>query len=167
MESRICVCPLYGDIEDDKGYFVTKSNIFIPYQLPKIEHDIAHLVELTNSKRWTMTDWGMPRFDDDNIKPGPFFAALCREARTRAIQLHMQPEAIGDNNNTTYNQLANSYWMSMTKSLLPFGRFKCLKDVECWMGDIRERTYKAWSLDRITHEWKIRLDHIRNWMETA
>jgi hypothetical protein len=167
MEPRLCVCSLYGDIEDNKGYFVTKSNIFIPYQLPKIEHDIAHLVELRNSKRWTMTDWGMPRFDDDSIKPRPFFAALSREARTRAIQLHLEPKAMGDMRNTTFNQLANPYWMDMTKSLLPFGRFQSIKDVECWMGELRERTYKQWSLDRIESEWTVRLNHIRHWMETT
>lgn len=42
-----------------------------------------------------------------------------------------------------------------------------MKDVKCWMDHLRERTYQAWSLDRIDHEWKVRLDHIRNWMETA
>lgn len=167
MESRIRVYKLYGDVEDNKGFFVTKRHIFIPYQLPKIEHDIAHLLELRNPKRWTMVDWGMPRFETDRIKHGPFFAALCREARTRAIQLHLEPEAMGDERNTTFNQLANPYWSDMTERLLPFGRFKSMKDVRCWMGDMRERTYKAWSLDRVVHEWTVRLDYIRNWMETA
>jgi hypothetical protein len=167
MEPRIRVCGLYGDIEDDKGYFVTKSNIFIPYELPKIEHDLSHLLELRNSKRWTLPDWGMPRFNDDTIKPGPLFAALCRETRTRAIQLHLMPDAIGDEKNTTFNQLANPYWASMTERFLPYGRFKSMQDVKCWMGDMRERTYNAWCLDRITHEWKVRLNHIQNWMETA
>ena len=167
MEPRIRVCNLFGDIEEDKGFFVTKSHIFIPHQLPKIEHDISHLLELRNSKRWTLPDWGMPRFNDATIKCGPFFAALCREVRTRAIQLHLEPETIGNETSTTWNQLANPYWSDMTERLLPFGRFKCMKDVKCWMGDLRERTYQAWSLDRIDHEWKVRLDHIRNWMETA
>ena len=167
MEDRIKVYKLYGDVEDDKGFFITKNNIFIPYQLPKIEHDIAHLLELRNSKRWTMVDWGMPRFNDDTIKSGPFFAALCREARTRAIQLHLEPKAMGDETSTTFNQLANPYWASMTERFLPYGRFKSMQDVKCWMGDMRERTYNAWCLDRITHEWKVRLNHIQNWMETS
>jgi hypothetical protein len=157
---------MYGDVDEDKGFFVTKSNIFIPYVLPKVEHDIAHMVELRNPKRWTMADWGMPRFDDRNIKPGPFFAALSREARTRAIQLYLEPEAVGNEEHTTFNQLANPYWRDMAKSLLPFGRFQSMKDVECWVGDLRERTYRAWSLDRIVHEWTVRLNHIQNWMET-
>lgn len=167
VEPRIRVCPLYGDVEEDKGFFVTKDHIFIPYELPKVEHDIAHLLELKNSKRWTLPDWGMPRFDRDNIKPGSFFAALSREIRTRAIQLHMEPKAMGNENDTTYNQLANPYWYDMTKKLLPFGRFKSMKDVECWLGHQRECTYKAWCLDRIVHEWNVRLDYIRNWMETS
>lgn len=167
MESRIRVYNLYGDVEDNKGFFVTKSHIFLPYQLPKIEHDVSHLLELRNPKRWTMVDWGMPRFNDNTIKCSPFFAALSRETRTRAIQLHFEPEAIGDEKSTTFNQLANSYWLDMTQRFLPFGRFKCMKDVHCWMGELRDRTYQAWSLDRIDHEWKVRLNHIQNWMETA
>lgn len=166
MDKRIVVYPFYADVEDKKGFFVTRDNIFIPYVLPKIEHDISHLLELRNSKRWTMVDWGMPRFEKDVISPGPFFAALCREIRTRAIQLHMEPEAMGDMNNTTYNQLANQYWTGMVKKLLPFGRFQTYQDVECWLGSLREGTYKAWCQDRIVHEWKVRLNHIQNWMET-
>lgn len=167
VDSRIRVCPFYGDVEENKGFFVTKQHIFIPYELPKIEHDIAHLLELKNSKRWTMVDWGMPRFDADYIKPRPFFAALSREIRTRAIQLYMEPKAYGDMKSTTFNQLANPYWYGMAEKLLPFGRFNSMQDVESWLGHVRECTYSAWCKDRIVHEWNIRLDHIRNWMETA
>lgn len=167
MDSRIRVCAFYGDVEEDKGFFVTKSNVFIPYVLPKIEHEIAHLVELRNPKRWTMKDWGMPRFEKDTIKRNVFFAALSREVRTRAIQLHMQPNSIGNEKDSAYNQLANSYWADMAGRLFPYGRFKSMQDLKCWMDDLRERTYRAWSLDRIEQEWKFRLNHISHWMETS
>lgn len=169
MDSRIRLSQFYGDVEKNKGYFITKDHIHIPYILPSIEHDICHLLELTNRKRWTQTDWGMPRFEKDKMPPCQVFAALAREVRVRAIQLHISVFKDEDAKlkSTSYNQLNNPYWAELVKSNLPFGRFKCYKDVETWIQDIREKTHKAWSLDRIHHEWKVRLTHIQNWMETC
>ena len=87
MDERIRMNPLFGDVDPEKGFFVTKNSIHIPFELPAIQHDIAHLLELTNCKRWVMADWGMPRFDGPNISARRVFSALSREIRTRAIQL--------------------------------------------------------------------------------
>ena len=76
MDQRVRLYPLFGDVDGEKGFFITRQHIYIPYVLPLIEHDIAHLLELTNSRRWTLPDWGMPRFDEDDIKPTALFAAL-------------------------------------------------------------------------------------------
>jgi hypothetical protein len=169
MDERIRLSRFYGDVEKDKGFFITKEFIHIPYALPSLCHDMAHLLELTNSKRWTMTDWGMPRFEKDTMSAKAVFAALSRETRTRAIQLHIscfrnEEEKLAS---TSYNQLNNSYWSNLVRSNLPYGRFKTYRCVEEWVARLRERTYKAWSLDRIQHEWKVRLNHIQNWMETC
>lgn len=166
MDKRIRVYPLFGDKVRGKGFFITKDCISVPYVLPKVEHDVAHVVELTNMSRLTIPDWGMPRFESDYIPPAAFFAALSREVRTRALQLHIQPECYGVETSTTWNQFANPYWKNMCEKLLPFGRFKTFQDVCTWMGDLRERTYRKWSADRIEHEWKVRLAHIQQWMET-
>jgi hypothetical protein len=168
MDSRIRLNPLFGDVDPEKGFFITKNTIHIPYELPAIQHDIAHLLELTNCKRWVMSDWGMPRFDGSNINARKVFAALSREIRTRAIQLHItrfhnEEEKL---RSTAYNQFNNFYWEELVKSHLPFGRFETFQDVEVWMADLRERTYNRWSLDRIQTEWKTRLTYIQNWMET-
>jgi hypothetical protein len=32
--------------------------------------------------------------------------------------------------------------------------------------DIYITAFVKWNLDRIRHEWTVRLDYIRNWMET-
>jgi hypothetical protein len=125
-------------------------------------------VELRNPIRWTIPDWGMPRFDLDNIKSGPFFAALSREIRTRAIQLHIsvfesEQEKL---RSTAYDQFNNPWWRGQAFKRLHFGKFKCPQDLTNWMCDLRERTYNAWSVDRIRYEWEIRLNHIRHWMET-
>ena len=169
MDSRICLSPFFGDVDENKGFFITKEAIHIPYTLPTIQHDLSHLLELKNSKRWTLPDWGMARFDDRRMPSSrQFFAAFSREVRTRAIQLHLTQFSCERvmRNSTTYNQLNNPFWDELCKNYLPFGRFKSYQDVDVWMCSMREKTYKAWSLDRIYHEWKIRLSHIQNWMES-
>lgn len=169
MDKRIRLCPLFGDVEEDKGFFITKKHIYIPYSLPKVEHDLAHLVEMNAPRRWTMPDWGLPRFEKDVMPAGQVFAALSRECRTRAIQLHMEtfPSEEAKFKSTSWSQLNNFYWADLVKSVLPFGRFKNYRDVEDWNAMLRERTFKAWSLERIRHAWEVRLNHIQHWMETA
>lgn len=169
MDERIRLNPFFGDVDPDKGFFITKSTIHIPFQLPAIQHDIAHLLELTNPKRWVMADWGMPRFDGPNISNRRVFAALSREIRTRAIQLHLTCFDCEKNKlcSTAYDQFNNPYWAELVQAHLPFGRFETFKDVRTWMADLRERTYNRWSLDRIQTEWKTRLTYIQNWMETT
>lgn len=169
MDKRIRLSQFYGDAEKNKGFFITKEHIHIPYVLPSLAHDVSHLLELTNSDRWTQTDWGMPRFEKDKMPAKAVFAALSRETRTRAIQLHIscfrnESEKLGS---TAYNQLNNSYWADLVRSNLPFGKFKTYRCVEEWVSFLRDRTYQAWSLDRIHHEWKTRLNHIQNWMESC
>lgn len=168
MEPSIKLYNIFGSIENNKGFFITKNNIFIPFNLPDIGHEIAHLIEMNNCKRWVMDDWGIKQFCmNKTITAAAFFAALSRETRVRAIQMHMQPEFIGNNTSARYNILANSYWENLAKSFLPYGRFQSMQDVESWIMDLRERTYKKWCADRIISEFKIRLDYIRNYMESS
>lgn len=168
MDDRIRLCGFYGDVEEDKGFFITKEAIHIPYILPLVEHDIAHLCELVNPNRWTMDDWGMSRFDEPKIKPRALFAAFTREVRTRAIQMHMmrfkdEQEKL---RSTAYSQLNNFYWVDCIKQELPFGRFKSMQDVQDFNASLRERVYQKWNTDRIETEWVKRLTHIQNYMET-
>lgn len=167
MDSRIRLPKLFGDVDENKGFFVTKETIYIPYILPAIQHDIAHMLEINDHNRCLIPDWGMPRFDG-KISVRPFFAALAREVRTRAIQTHITVFASEEEKaqSTAYDQFNNSYWKELAEELLPFGRFKNSQDLTSWMAMLRERTHKAWNLDRIHSEWRTRLTCIQNWMET-
>lgn len=169
MEPRIRLYPLHGDVDRDCGFIVKHDHIYIPWKQPAVEHEIAHLVELTNSKRWTMTDWGMPRFETGDISAPRVFSALCRETRVRALQRHMMSfkneQELHDS--WVWDQCNNPYWEEMVRRNLPFGRFRDYQDVQMWIRDLHEKVYNAWSQDRILHEWSIRIDHFRNWMETA
>lgn len=169
MDNRIRLYPMFGEVDPNKGFFLTKEHIYIPYLLPTIEHDVAHLLEMRNPQRWTMPDLGMSRFEDEEYKPSKMFAAFSREVRTRAIQTHMmrfetQQQKL---DSTAYSQLNNPYWVDIARKCLPFGRFKSIEDVHNYNADLRARTHKRWCLDRIEHTWKIRLSHIQNYMETA
>jgi hypothetical protein len=161
MDERIRIFSLDADMDDDKSFYIPRKDmILIPYDLPNLDHEVAHMVEMTNLDRCLLSDWGMKHNGSQFFKnKAPFFAALAREARVAAIQRHMRPDL------NTMRPLSNPYWMDEAVKNVPFGRFKSYEDVMYWVMDINYKTYAAWSLDRIRHEWQIRLNHIQNWME--
>lgn len=168
MDSRIWVYGIFGgaDKNEDMGYIPSKDRLLFPCGLPTATHEIAHMVEMKNLNRCLLPDWGMipPSKSGDYSKwqsKAGFFAALSREIRVRAIERHM----VGPRD-TIVNILNNSTWKDMSGERLPFGRFDSMKTLSAWIDNLHQRTYNAWSLDRIRHEWTVRLDHIRHWMET-
>jgi len=48
----------------EKVFFCTDKFIVIPVCMPAAEHEIAHLVEMNNPKRWTIPDFGL-RFNEN------------------------------------------------------------------------------------------------------
>lgn len=162
-----------NDVYHDAQIFVaTKKVIHIPYSLPTAEHEIAHAVEMKNQARWLLPDWGLAfgiKNWEINLTPSGFFSSMAREIRVRAIEILINPPHRADTMSTRYNILNNKFaWGGdCTKRFLPYGRFRKYEDVESWVHDLREKTWKAWSLARIEHEWMIRLAHIQNWMETS
>lgn len=167
-EPRIRLHAFADDIVKSKFFFVTKDYIHIPWQFPRIEHEIAHAVEMKDEKRWLLPDWGLAVDSftgKKDPKPSLMFAAMSREIRVRAIQLHMYPAKPKDNS-TLKNILNNDIWRNWAETMIPFGRFKNYQDVCDWVNDLGEKSYKAWDLDRISYEWDIRLTAMRNWMET-
>ncbi len=159
MDSRIRLFTLADElIEMGAGFIPRKDMICIATGLPAASHEIAHMVEMTNPKRWTIQDWGM-KLHVDSFSARGFFAALSRETRVRAIQRHMDPTI-------PVGAPLNNPFCWVRRDVLPFGRFKTYEDVIAWVKDLHEKTYAAWSLDRIRHEWEIRINYIRHWMET-
>lgn len=171
MESRFLFPDIGNEVFGDKQFFVvTKDYIYCPYVLPNPEHEIAHAVEMANPKRWLLPDWGLafdPFTNERGLTSRMMFAAMSREVRVRAIELHMMPEYRNDKGSSKYNILRNEHaWGDWAKRYTPFGRFKNYDDVQAWVHDLREKTYRAWSLERIEHEWKIRLGVMREYMDT-
>lgn len=145
------------------GFFWTPTSIHIPYGLPAIEHEIAHMVELENEQRCLLPDWGLSNFAPkigQEIQPKLLIAALSREDRVRAIQSLMCDKGYP-------SILDNSIWAEWAQMMIPFGRFKSMQDAREWSAHVRASTIQRWSLDRIEHEWKRRLALIQDRMETA
>jgi hypothetical protein len=152
--------PKYGG---DLGYIPEKERLLIPTDLPLLQHEIAHIVEMTNFDRLLLNDLGMPlngvmkKFQTNSKYT---FAALSRETRVEAIQSIIMDEP--DFRFQKY--ITNPVWDP--KKHLPFGRFKTVEDIGEWVQDIHEKTRKAWTKERVRYEWIERLNFIRNWMET-
>jgi hypothetical protein len=139
------------------SYVVEKDYIQFTTELPTLQHEIAHTIEMKISPRLLEDDWGISMRSDFTHKS--FFVALAREARVRGIQHHIRP----------YKdvEFGNPYWFeTLAPKYIGFGRFKSVKDVKDWATNILENTYLSWSKDRVIEEWKKRVEYIRNWQET-
>ena len=160
LDSRIMLYPYFSGVIIGRGYLPSKTLIKIPAEIPRISHQIAHMVEI-KTERCIFPDWGFEELTDDILKNNPF-AKVARECRVLAIEKHIRPTC-RDGVHLITN---NFWWNTPVKEAIPFGRFKDIKDVENWAGLITENTFKRWNLDRVEEEWKSRLNYIANWMES-
>jgi hypothetical protein len=164
IDKRILIHSIHGNVDKDKGYFVNKNNIHIPFGLPAMSHQISHMVEMKNKHRLLLPDWGMPAFVGDKPNNKTFYAALSREIRVRAIDCVQNP--LIQKHDTRFNIFENSVWKDWAIESLPFGRFKTFEDINLWMCDLRDKTIQAWNLDRIKETWISQLAYIQHWMES-
>lgn len=167
IDERIRVYNMITDniFGDDMYYVPTKEHLYIPIGFPAVEHEVGHMVEMNSLDRCLLPDWGMQvkGFVGGKVKvprPAAYFRALARECRVRAIQHVMDP------NSLAIFPRDHIFWGHESDKYLHFGRFKSPRDVHEWGQDLFDKTYAAWNLDRIRHEWQARLNHIQNWMET-
>jgi hypothetical protein len=168
MEPRIKVFAQIGGITggDKKCYIPSKDKLCMTYGFPILNHELSHVVEMRDLSRLTQIDFGMNIFGRARhthafYRPtdNGFFAGMAREIRVRSIERHINPDC-------SANMLTNRGWATHSARILPFGRFKTIQDLETWVLDVAEKTYKAWNKDRIVFEWTRRLDYLRDWMET-
>ena len=176
MEPRIRVFQFADDpmdfLNESFGYIPRKDCLLIPCVLPAAEHEIAHMVEMTDLRRLVLPDLGLASEMNSKVwktstglpeTMSVVISAAAREARVRAIQNHFFPEA------KFTPMWKHSVWGEDVGKRLekePFGRLKSFKDYKDWINDIQTKTFVAWSPERIEHEWIRRLDYIRDWMES-
>lgn len=151
------------------GYLPLKAkDLYLCTKLPSVDHEIAHTVDMPVA-RCTTPDWGIKNsIDIGGWSNNYFFAALTREVRVRAIQLHLITQEHWKYKNIfTSRILENPAWGHQANMRLPFGRFKKHNQLVDWIHTIHMQTYKRWSIDRIVHEWAERVKIINDWIETA
>jgi hypothetical protein len=157
-----------GDLTNGKvqGYIPTKSAIHIPCRFPRINHEIAHIVEVKDFTRLTKIDWGMRIFGRARrtdplyvASDNGFFAGMAREIRVKAIERRM-------NDSDAYSAFLSAGWLYDAERRLPFGKFDTFKDLSVWMMTLSERAFNDWNKDRIRFEWEKRLHYLQDWMET-
>lgn len=169
MEPRIRTFSLAGNLADAYiGYIPTKQFIYLPVGLPTAQHELAHIMDVSMD-RLTKIDFGFGSWDGfihcGRKVASTFFQAAAKDNRAIAI------ENIMDGKDRTRfmreRNEPNCIWIDMAEKVLPFGRFRTVKDVLDWSQDTALKTMCEWDKDRIRTEWKMRLDHLRNWMETS
>lgn len=148
------------------GYMPRKHQILMTYDLPRVSHEISHMVEMNDLNRLIIDDWGL-YFKDELHGKSPFdnckfaFRAAAREARVKGIENHICKSEYQGN-----RILADTWYRHRLYPHVGFGRFSSKEDIDDWLRSIFETTRKQWSLDRIQHEWKQRVEFIRNWQES-
>lgn len=167
LDSRVKYFSMIDYILDRKSivtaYYPRKDYIYFACDLPTIEHEISHMVEI-NESRTLLPDWGLKTFSNlDKETTSAIVAGAAREVRVRAIQAHLfdvKPDKI--------RTLAdNPAWPDSMISRCPYGKFKSRTDFVTWIEDLHEKTYKAWNIDKIESIWNNRVEYIFNWMETV
>lgn len=93
-------------------------------------------------------------------------AAVAREIRVRAIQTIMGGRGLMRRHDPKRGIDSLDHRQKELARIVPYGRFKDYRAAEDWALDLQEKTLRRWSLDRIRHVWRQRIDVIRNWMET-
>lgn len=171
--------------EELPAYVVTKDRIAIPgFSIPEFEHEIAHFVEMNNFQRLLLPDFGMESFVGNKEPRGAkLFAAVSREIRVRTIAVIIKDRFSNPPYSFTESIINHPAWGDWMKQSLPFGKFDIFPNTGClklldtpdkesnklvqWIETLYQTTLKKWNLQRIEHEWKVRLEFIQNWMETT
>jgi hypothetical protein len=158
-----------ASVNRHKHFYMPFKNVILisDEMIPKLSHQIAHMVEMNNFSRCVQHDWNFGTIDkmtSDKFSTKFYVAAMLREIRVRAIDHHISdvPFIRGK------FKLGGAAWRPTDIPIksFPFGRFKDQKDFIEFCSALEERTYNAWSKEKVRVEWIKRLDYIRNWMET-
>src|SRR5271170_5694175 len=164
FENRIKLSALLDENFDPKvhgeiaGYYPQKDFVYFAHDLPGIEHEIAHMVEINESKM-LLPDWGLRIYRLEKETPSAIVAGMARESRVRGIQSHFFQHTEARRGSRTGNSLSNNgIWSWGLSKHLPYGKFKTVKDIDNWLDDLFEKTREAWCVDKIEALWNKRAD---------
>ncbi len=142
----------------------TKNYLCMTYKLFPLEHEIGHWIEMRNPLRWLMPEMGLSVWQNDP-SPNNYLIGLARESRVIAIENRLLIN--GENLLLKRNPLNNMYhWFPLAEKFLPFKKFSNMKELRQWTDFIRDKAFNDYPLERIIHEWKLRINAYREWAET-
>jgi hypothetical protein len=154
----VCYVPGKEKIRMDCAFSGSKGEpVRDPLHL--LDHELAHILEMSQLPRLLEKDFGIKEFIPVSRTRKSLFFLVLREVRVRAIQSRlMNKEKIGD-------EKINGPIFLISENF-KFGRFSNKKELEQYAYELYDRTYAAWTEERIRFEWNRRLEFIRNWMES-
>lgn len=128
---------------------------------PKLEHELAHIVEIKDIRRTILPDLGMPVVIK---KAKSFIPAFHREIQTRVIELCIS------GSDKKVNLHKHSSWgtfqsgrHAMSGFQLPHRLFKDYKEFCLWSEEQEEKLSRSWNRDRIEIEWICKINYIQEW----
>lgn len=153
--------PLLKDGDKPLAYLPTKQGLYFYVAIPTPEHEVAHLLEMNDRKRWTLNDFGINSDPPDT--PRPLLTGITRETKVRAIQSILA------------NEPPNPLWFKdriwgnllMNRISFPFRSFAAFSHLEDYLASLYTKTIARWDFDRIHYEWEERAEHLNHYMETS
>ena len=164
-------------------YIPTKSEINIGYAngLIRLEHEIAHILEVKDNSKLLKPDFGFYTFNfKDNKTPtkkernlpkfshigfNHFIVGVAVESRVLAIESIITGEPLREEV-LSKGRLCNDMLSFICDELVKTQtKFKNTKDVCDWSINIINNTISDWNQDKVMHLWKQKTNYIFNWME--
>lgn len=160
---------LFQDMDNFKGFAAFhpnyscsdfKNKIIFTFNLPQIQHEFAHFVEVDES-RFNKPDFGLggSGFLKQNKSKKAYYAASFREERVCAIQQIIMGQSFSIERTKIKR---NSFWAGH------FDEYKCAGDVykdfqefEDACVEVNRDTFNYWSLDKIEEIFNRRINQLQ------
>ncbi len=175
--------------EQAGSYLPTEKHIYMPAgAVPRIEHEVAHFLEMSNIKRILYKDMGMEmiplhhkmedfntlycnneekRYSKNEIETAfnskSYLAALIRELKVREIQKILLQEITSKDEAVSFKDLKyNTAWEVPAKNHLWDGQ----KQFEEWAINLTNQTRRAWTEEKVRFEFTRRVEYVQEWQAT-
>lgn len=144
------------------GYIPNKDIVYFAYNLPAIGHEIAHMVEMQDIKRCIIDDWALSSSSLEKKNNRNLFRSFVREFRVWTIESRIFNPSLKE-----LKELPNKkLWLDDVERRLPYGRFETKSHLDDWMWHFQTTTFQSYPIDRVINDWNVRVDFIKNWMES-
>ena len=147
------------------GYFVEDGFIYIPDDMPGINHEVSHFIEMNDLTRLLKDDFGFHNiFNSKNITQKKAVSASIRETRVRAIENIIRSNFNNDKDFFIKKTKELPKWRAIVYdhyiSEINFGRFKSKSEFIEYLIHTAERTFDIYNKEKILFEFENRIKYI-------